>query len=364
LAGGVAHEFNNLLTIIYGRSQLLRGRVGTDPRLLRDVDDIDRAAQRAAALTEQLLAFGQQQALHPHLLDLNQLLVNLRPRLQELLGGRINLECVFDPTIPQIQADARQIQRLFVDLVRHAREAMPDGGRLLLETTHVELDGAFLQTHPSAQAGRYVRVSVLDNGAGMDDTIRRRVFEPFFTAQAGDGDVGIGLAVTYGIVKQHGGYISVEGHPDGGTMFRIYLPVPEQAEERSASGSQDVLRTPTRATVLLVDDEPTLRSLASEILERGGYSVMEASDGDQALELAARHAGPIHVLLTDVMMPHMRGSALADSLARTHPGLRVVYMSGFAGDVIDRVSQPGARFLPKPFTAERLLQEVGAALAG
>ena len=231
LAGGVAHEFNNLLMVIYGRNQLLRERVGTDPRLYRDLEDIERAVQRAAALTEQLLAFGQQQVLYPRLLDLNRLLVDLCPRLQGLLSQRINLERVLDPTVPRIQADARQIEQLIFDLVRHAGEAMPEGGRLFLETTNVEVDDAFLETHPGSRPGRYVRLRVCDSGVGMDDTTRVRVFEPFYTTHVRRGSTGIGLAAAYGIVKQHGGHISVESPPDGGTMFRVYLPIPESAEE-------------------------------------------------------------------------------------------------------------------------------------
>ena len=237
LAGGVAHEFNNLLMVIYGRNQLLQERVGTDPRLHRDLEDIERAAQRAAALTEQLLAFGQQQVLYPHLLDLNRLLVDLCPRLQGLLSSGINLERVLDPTVPRIQADARQIEQLIFDLVQHAGDAMPEGGRLLLETTNVEVDGAFLETHPGPRPGRYVRLGVCDSGVGMDDTTRVRVFEPFYTTHVRRGSTGIGLAAAYGIVRQHGGHISVESPPDGGTMFRVYLPIPESAEEPAPATS-------------------------------------------------------------------------------------------------------------------------------
>jgi PAS domain S-box-containing protein len=365
LASGVAHEFNNLLTVVYGRSQLLQNRVGSDPRLHRDLEDIERAAQRAAALTGQLLAFGKRQLLYPRRLDLNRLLLDMCPRLQELLGSRVDLEPVLDPTVSHIQADARQIEQLIFDLVRHAREAMPEGGRLLLDTTNVEVDAAFLETHPGSRPGRYVRLGIRDSGMGMDATTRVRVFEPFFTTHVRRGSGGIGLAAAYGIVKQHGGYISVESPPDGGTMFRVYFPIPESAEEPPApSTSRRVRSALAKATVLLVEDEPALRRLAREILEHEGYSIIEANDGSQALALSERHAGPIHVLLTDVLMPHMSGPELADILARTHSGLRVVYMSGFAGDVIDRhrASWTGTRFLPKPFTAETLLGEVRAAL--
>jgi PAS domain S-box-containing protein len=365
LAGGVAHEFNNLLTVIYGRGQLLRDRVGSDPRLHRDLEDIERAAHRAATLTGQLLAFGQQQFLYRRRLDLNRLLVNLAPRLQELLGWQIELERKLDPAVPPIQADARQLEHLVFDLARHAREAMPDGGRLFLETTIVELDESFLETHPGSRLGRYVRLDVHDNGIAMDDTTRLRVFEPFFTTHVRQGSTGIGLAAAYGIVKQHGGHIAVESPQDGGTTFRVYLPVPEGAEEPAPSAPRDVRSRRAGATVLLVEDQPTLRHLAREILEQEGYSVVEASDGNEALTLADRHAGPIHVLLTDVLMPHMSGPELAHRLARAHSGLRVVYMSGFAGDVVDRqrVTQAGTRFLSKPFTADTLLGQLRAALS-
>jgi PAS domain S-box-containing protein len=230
LASGVAHEFNNLLTVIFWRSQLMRDRVRTDPGLHRDAEDIERAVERAAALTEELLAFGQQQILYFHRLDLNGLLVDLSPRLQELLGSGIALEPMLDPTLPPIQADARQIEQLIFDLARHARDAMPEGGRFLLKTASVELDEAFLEAHPGPRRGRYVRLDVRDTGPGLDNTARMRVFEPFFTTHVHRGSTGIGLAAAYGIVKQHGGHISAETVSDGGTMFRIYLPVPQDAE--------------------------------------------------------------------------------------------------------------------------------------
>jgi PAS domain S-box-containing protein len=233
LASGVAHEFNNLLTVVYWRSQLMRERVRDDPGLHRDVEDIDRAVERAAALTEQLLTFGQQQLLYFHRLDLNGLLVDLSPRLQEFLGSEIALEPTLDPTLPPIQADARQIERLIFDLARNARDAMPEGGRLLLETASVELDAAFLATHPGQRQARYARLDVRDTGPGLDDTARMRVFEPFFTTHVHRGSTGIGLAAAYGIVKQHGGHISADTVPDGGTMFRIYLPVSQDAEAQA-----------------------------------------------------------------------------------------------------------------------------------
>lgn len=227
LASGVAHEFNNLLTVIFWRSQLMRDRVHSDPGLHRDVEDIERAVDRAAALTEQLLAFGQQQILYFHRLDLNGLLVDLSPRLQELLGSGIALERMLDPTLPRIQADARTIEQLVFDLARNARDVMPEGGRFLLETASVELDEAFLEAHPGLRRGRYARLDVRDTGPGLDDTARRRVFEPFYSTHVHRGSTGIGLAAAYGIVKQHGGHISAETASDGGTMFRIYLPVPQ-----------------------------------------------------------------------------------------------------------------------------------------
>ena len=230
LASGVAHEFNNLLTVIYWRSQLIRDRVGSDPRLHRDAEDIERAAERAAALTEQLLTFGQQQILYVHRLDLNRLLVDLCPRLQELLGSQIALERTLDSNLPPIQADARLIEQLICDLARHARDAMPEGGRFRLQTTSVSLDEAFLEAHPGLQPGRYARLDVRDTGAGMDETVRTRVFEPFFTTHVRGGGTGIGLAAAYGIVKQHGGYIAAETVSDRGAMIRIYLPISQDAE--------------------------------------------------------------------------------------------------------------------------------------
>src|SRR5262245_5583772 len=230
LARGVAHEFSNLLTVIFWRSQLMRDRAGSDSALHRDVEDVERAVERASALTEQLLAFGQQQILYFHRLDLNRLLVDLCPRLQEILGSGIVLAPILDPTLPQIQADARQIEQLLFDLARNARDAMPGGGRFLLETASVELDEAFPEALAGARRGRYARLDVRDTGLGLDDAARMRVFEPFFTTHVHRGGTGIGLAAAYGIVKQHGGHISAETASDGGTMFRIYLPIPQDAE--------------------------------------------------------------------------------------------------------------------------------------
>jgi signal transduction histidine kinase len=222
----MAHEFNNLLTVISWRSQLIRDRMGSDPRLLRDAQDIEQAVQRADALMEQLLAFGQQQILYFHRLDLNRLLADLSPRVQELLGPGIAFECILDAALPPIQADSRQIQQLILDLARNARDAMPDGGRLLVETACVELDDAFLEAHPGLRRGRYARLDVRDTGPGLDDAARVRVFEPFFTTRVRGEGTGIGLAAAYGIVRQHGGHISAETVSAGGTRFRIHLPVP------------------------------------------------------------------------------------------------------------------------------------------
>ncbi|HKD00221.1 MAG TPA: GAF domain-containing protein, partial [Methylomirabilota bacterium] len=355
LAGGVAHDFNNLLTVITGRTELLLLRLAADDPHRRDVDLVRKTADRAASLTQQLLAFSRKQMLQPRVLDLNGVVAGMAQMLKPLIGETIELDTLLAPTLGRVKADPAQIEQIVLNLAVNARDAMPQGGRLTIETGNVELDDAFVATHPGASLGPHAMLSVRDTGAGMTPDVQAHVFEPFFTTKGVGKGTGLGLATVYGIVKQHGGYIRVESAPGAGTVMRIYLarvaPVPDDsapaADAPAAVGS---------GTVLVVEDEGELRELATEVLEIAGYAVLSAGSPSAALEIARRHSGPIHLLLTDVVMPEMSGRDLADRLVQSRPGLKILYMSGYTDDAIVHhgVLDPGTVLLQKPFTPDRL----------
>ena len=365
LAGGVAHDFNNLLTIIHGRCEILRKRFepGTKPR--QDLDLIQQTAHRAAALTRQLLAFSRQQVLQPRVLQLNGAVGESVSMLQRLIGEHITLTTVPGARRDRVKADPTQLEQVLMNLAINARDAMPRGGRLTIETADVELDEAFAREHPGAGTGSHVRLSVSDDGVGMSAEIQARIFEPFFTTKEKGRGTGLGLSMVYGIVKQHGGYIGVRSQEGQGTTFEIYLPCAsltgehraEQAPERGGEsrGSE---------TILLVEDEADVRELTREILEMAGYTVLEAARGEEALRLCRDSAGPIELLLTDVVMPQMSGPELARQVLRLRPGTRVVYMSGYTDDALGHhgVLDPDIILLPKPFTPESLMHHLRLAL--
>ena len=360
LAGGIAHDFNNLLTAITGYSELLLEDLGAqDPRRL-DVEEIRKAAWRAAALTQQLLAFSRKQVLQPQVLDLNEVVANAEKLLRRLIGENITLRTSLDPALDATTADPAQLDQVIVNLAVNARDALPQGGQLLLETKNVDIDIAYAAGHEGVAAGPYVMLAVSDTGVGMDEATKARLFEPFFTTKEPGKGTGLGLSTVYGIVKQTGGSIWVYSEPGKGATFKIYLPR-VAAKARPIGSSPAKVDVPQGTeTILLVEDEPALRAVARRALERHGYVILEAPEGQTALAIAAAHTGPLDLVLTDVVMPGMSGRDMAVRLAASHPGLRVLYMSGYTDDAIVQhgVLEAGIQFLQKPFTPNALARKV------
>jgi PAS domain S-box-containing protein len=359
LAGGVAHDFNNLLTSILGHTELLLAEMTPDDDRREDIAEIRHAAERAADLTSQLLAFSRKQVIVPKVLDLNEVIGRIAGMLGRLIGEPIALTTVLEPTLGRVLADPGQIEQVLVNLVVNARDAMPDGGRLRIETDNVVLDEAFAQRYEGAVPGPHVMLGVIDEGVGMDAEVQSHMFEPFFTTKDKAKGTGLGLATVYGIVKQSGGYIAVESAPGAGTAMRIYLPLaavmplPEAPPrpERSTRGSE---------TVLLVEDEHSVRGLTRRILAKAGYTVLSAPDAHEALRVSAEYQSRIDLLLTDVIMSGPSGPRLAETLSGLRPDLAVLFMSGYNEDTIVRqgVLRPGVAYLQKPFTPAGLLRRV------
>jgi hypothetical protein len=360
LAGGVAHDFNNLLNVITGYGELLRNRLPAGDRLLRNADEILKAAGRAAGLTRQLLAFSRKQVIQPKVLDLNLIVVEMHGMLRRLIGEDIRLTMAAASDLGRVKADAGQIEQVVMNLVVNARDAMPEGGTLTLETRNVVLDEAFAAVHLGARPGRYVMLAVSDTGIGMDADTRRRIFEPFFTTKGPTKGTGLGLATVHGIVQQSGGHIWVYSEPGQGTTFKIYLPEVLEAGEEPKESPQDATPLSGSETILLVEDEGPLRAVICEILGACGYKVLEAESPDQALSLASSHGGSIDLMLSDVVMPQMTGPQTAQRLQAFRPDARVLYMSGYTDEHIGRhgVLDPATSFIQKPFTVRALLSKV------
>jgi two-component system cell cycle sensor histidine kinase/response regulator CckA len=366
LAGGVAHDFNNLLTAILGCADLLLETIGPAAPEREDVEEIRKAARRAADLTRQLLAFSRQQVLAPQVLGLNVLVSNLEKLLRRLIGEDIELRTALGAGLGAVKADPGQLEQVIVNLAVNARDAMPDGGRLTIETGNAELDETYSAEHFPTQPGSYVLLAVTDTGTGMDAETKSHIFEPFFTTKGLGKGTGLGLATVYGIVKQSGGYIWVYSEPGQGTSFKIYLPrvVDAPAPARAAEDAPVSLRG--SETILLVEDDEMVRTLTRRLLEANGHTVLLASRGDAALELARSHEARIDLLITDVVMPGMSGRDLADRVQTLLPGIKVLYLSGYTDDAIVRhgVLEPGVAFLQKPFTADTLARKVREVLHG
>ncbi|HKW47163.1 MAG TPA: ATP-binding protein [Gemmatimonadaceae bacterium] len=366
LAGGIAHDFNNLLTVITSYGAMVMADMPRESPHAADVQEILNAANRASSLTRQLLAFSRRQVLQPNVLDLNALTGNLEKMLRRLLREDIRLVTTFDPKLALVNADAGQLEQVIVNLVVNARDAITRGGRISIETSNVMLGEGYGPMHANAPAGPYVLLSVSDTGKGMDKETQAHIFEPFFTTKPVGQGTGLGLSTVYGIVKQSGGYVWVYSELDRGTIFKIYLP--------AVAGSPnvgDVDREPTPEPtsaperILLVEDEPNVRRIAKRILERHGYTVLEASNGVEALRVMERRQEPIALVLTDLVMPEMGGRELASRLRIVSPTSRVLFMSGYTEDAVLRqsVMEPGAVFLDKPFTFDTLIRKVREALA-
>ena len=362
LAGGVAHDFNNLLTAISGYSDLLLHRLPDYSTLRRDVEEIRKAGDRAAALTRQLLAFSRRQVLQPKVLDLNAVVTKTGEMLRRLMGENIELSTALSPSLSRVKADPGQIEQVIVNLAVNARDAMPDGGRVTIATADAELSPSYAAAHPEVRPGPHVLLSVADTGRGMSDETQAHLFEPFFTTKERGKGSGLGLATVYGIVQQSGGHIRVNSAADRGSTFLVYLPRVETPEECAQGEDQPLLPHPSPGTetVLLAEDEEVVRRLAREILSGNGYKVLEAGNGREALLLSEAHRGEIHLLLTDVMMPKMSGRELGERIRLQRPDLRILYMSGYTDDAIlrDGVLEDGIPFLQKPFTPEGLARKV------
>jgi PAS domain S-box-containing protein len=360
LAGGVAHDFNNLLTAITGYSELLLTGLEAGNEMQEDIEEIRKAALRAASLTRQLLAFSRRQVLEPIPLNLNEILEDIKNMLHRLIGADIELKTVLRPDLGIVRADPGQIEQVIVNLVVNARDAMPTGGKLTLETANVELDGSYVGQHVAVVPGPYVMLAVTDTGSGMDKQTQARIFEPFFTTKGPERGTGLGLSTVYGIVKQSGGNIWVYSEPGHGTAFKIYLPLavdktvvarPVGRVSGSFRGSE---------TVLLAEDEDSVRRLAERLLRQAGYEVLVAQNGEEALLLSQQYRGTIHLLISDVVMPHMGGGQLAGRLAATRSATRVLYLSGYTDPSIVQqgLLEGAAAFLQKPFTTDALLRKV------
>jgi PAS domain S-box-containing protein len=360
LAGGIAHDFNNLLTVILGSSDLLLEGLRVDHQSRADLEDIHKAGQRAAALTRQLLAFSRQQVLTPQVLDLNALIADLEKMLRRLIGEDIEFRTVLAADLGAVRADPGQLEQVIMNLAVNARDAMPHGGKLTIETVNADLDDAYAQAHVPLVSGRYAMLAVSDTGIGMDTQVKAHIFEPFFTTKEKGKGTGLGLATVYGIVKQTDGYIWVYSEPGQGTSFKIYLPRVAAAAEPPAPKPLAPASLAGSETVLLAEDEAAVRNFTRRVLAAHGYTVLTAADGQEALHLAERHAGPIHLLLTDVVMPNMGGRELAERLVAARHEMKVLYLSGYTDDAIVHhgVLEPGIAFLQKPFTLQGLARKL------
>ncbi len=366
LAGGVAHDFNNLLTIITGYGQLLLETLPEESPLRAQVTEVLKASERATSLTRQLLAFGRRQVLAPRVLDLNEVIADTEKMLRRLIGEDIELVAIPARRLGHVKADPGQLEQVILNLAVNARDAMPEGGRLTIETSNVILDEAYADQHVSVQPGPYVMLAVSDTGHGMDSDTQAHLFEPFFTTKEKGKGTGLGLATVYGIVKQSGGYIWVYSEPGQGTTFKIYLPKVQETVEATPALPAERTATGGSETILLVEDDSSVRSLVHGVLGSRGYKLLVARNAEEALILCEQHKGPIHLLLTDVVMPGMSGRDLADRLNPFHREMTVLYMSGYTDNAIVHhgVLDADVRFLQKPFSPLTLANKVRAILDG
>jgi signal transduction histidine kinase/ActR/RegA family two-component response regulator len=360
LAGGIAHDFNNLLTVIKGYSELSRLRFKEGDPLRENMDEIQNATERAASLIRQLLAFSRRQVMEMKVLDLNTLLRDLDKMLRRVIGEDIALVTLLAEDLGRTRADVGQIEQVIMNLAVNAKDAMPSGGKLTIETANVELDKSYARSHVDVKQGHYVMFSVSDTGVGMTTEVRERIFEPFFTTKEKGKGTGLGLSTTYGIVKQSGGHIWVYSEQGKGTTFKIYLP---RVNEPLEDITKDVLKEKLprgNETILVVEDEEEVRKLTAKILERQGYRILETSNGDDALLACERRKGPIHLMLADIVMPGMSGSELAKLLKPLYPEIKILYMSGYTDNAVVRhgVLKKGVNYIQKPFTTEGLARKV------
>jgi PAS domain S-box-containing protein len=360
LAGGVAHDFNNLLMVISGYGELLLDDLEQDDPRRVQMDEVLKAARAAAGLTRQLLAFSRQQVIQPRLLSLEAVVQDSEKMLRRLIGEDVELVTALNPIHATVRIDPSQLEQVIMNLVVNARDAMPGGGRVTIETVSIELSDAYARTHWPATPGRYAMLAVADTGVGMDELTQAHIFEPFFTTKELGKGTGLGLSMVYGIVKQSGGFIWVYSEPGKGATFKIYLPLVDETAESMRQTSEIEIVPRGTETVLLVEDEPAVRAVVQQVLERHGYSVLVAPDGQLALNVLAGHPGEVHLLLTDVVMPGMSGRQLAAQFSVLRPDARVLFMSGYTTDAVVRhgVLEPGIAYLQKPFSPEALARKV------
>jgi two-component system cell cycle sensor histidine kinase/response regulator CckA len=360
LAGGVAHDFNNLLNVINGYSELLLEDLAADSPMRKDLEEVRKAGQKAASLTSQLLAFSRKQVLQPQIMNLNETVAEMSAMLKRLIGEDIELAATTHPNLDLINADPGQIQQIIMNLAVNARDAMPQGGKLTIEISNAEFDEDYVRGHPQVKAGSYVMLAISDNGAGMDPVTQAHIFEPFFTTKGRGKGTGLGLSTVYGIVKQSNGFIWVYSETGRGTTFKIYFPRAEQKTTPAAAESKPEHGSRGSETVLVAEDEEAVRALACRILRGGGYEVLEAADGIEAVRISEEHSGEIKLVLTDVIMPGMGGKDLIARLRTARPNIKALYVSGYTDNSIVHhgMLESGVAFLQKPFTSDRLARKI------
>jgi PAS domain S-box-containing protein len=365
LAGGVAHDFNNLLTVIKGHAELLCDRVKPIDAARKDIEQIQQGADRAASLTQQLLAFSRQQVLKPRVLDLNEVVSGMAKMLPRLIGEDIELITLPSALPEQVRADPGQLEQVILNLAVNARDAMPRGGKLTIQVSGTQVDERYVKQHATIEAGRYVLLAVSDTGCGMSMETQKQIFDPFFTTKELGKGTGLGLATVYGVVKQSGGFVWVYSELGRGSTFKVYLPKVEQTIEGMIPVKEHGQSWRGEETVLIVEDEDAVRELTREFLETRGYSVVEARNGAEALKIAESHPSVIELLVTDVIMPGMSGPELAQKLTNLHPEIKVLYVSGYTADAVPHgILSPRAPFLSKPFSRDELLRNVREILEG
>ncbi|MGA2198299.1 MAG: PAS domain S-box protein [Bryobacteraceae bacterium] len=365
LAGGVAHDFNNMLTVISGYNRMILDELSALDPLRGYAEEVLKAADRAGALTNQLLAFSRRQIMRPRVVGVNAVLAQTEKMLRRLIGEDVELVMRLDPGAGNIKADPGHVEQAVVNLAINARDAMPLGGRLTIESENVTLDENYTRTHMGVKPGEFVLIAVSDTGHGMDAETRRRIFEPFFTTKEKGKGTGLGLATVYGMIKQTGGDIWVYSEPGRGTTFKLYFPRVAEPTSDSAEGDGDLAKRSGGETILVVEDETAVRELTVRILQQLGYVILTASSGAQALDIGHTHEGTIHLLLTDVVMPGMSGRHLADRLLERRPGTKVLFLSGYTENTVVHhgVLDAGVNFLPKPFSRETLAKKLREVLA-